>query len=126
MIPHNRISISDVKLGVDERHPEGRSQMIQENATGLWLSIPVLIAQQIAFPRVATGRHPRLNQTHDNVFWASDRLNVRRLGFNDQNVAVWQNIWARAYIFSPGATVGTSPGFQPTTFARCMGGKRYS
>ena len=63
-----------------------------------------------------------------------DRFGARRLGFHDQNIAIGEHI-KRSRMLQPGsqgldlqrrsATVGVSPGFQPTTDATCIGGKRY-
>jgi hypothetical protein len=41
---------------------------------------------------MAARRHPRFNPARDNVLRPADGLDVRRLGFDDQNVAIRQGV----------------------------------
>ena len=94
-IAHDRVGIGNVEIRADQRHAEWGGQVVEEDAARIRLAVALGVAQQgdaIAFPRFTSRSHPGFHHAHDDVFRPPDRLDVRRLGFDNQNIAIGQDV----------------------------------
>jgi antitoxin (DNA-binding transcriptional repressor) of toxin-antitoxin stability system len=78
-VSDNGIRIRHIKLVADQRDPERRIQVIEENTSDVGHAIAVDIAQQgdpVALLVAATGCGKRFNPSHHDVLWPPDRLDT--------------------------------------------------